>query len=258
MNYIPENELGWFKKKICLKSKSVDEISGSSIGIFSKILILVISGWAIVTTILAIVNYVTILKEPNNDQNLSNGWCITMLILNGSLLIASIIIFFIVLLSFKSDSDKKKAMKTSMQDSKGEGAVEGALVASVKASSEVIEATAKAAATFASQNVRLEQEEAIKLGKGVLEAGIKAGNAAVGPAAQRATNAVNAASANGQLDAIAAGAAVAFNDAGKPQIGNLLGTPSSTAAAGSAAMADPPAAGRVSFADLSQFSGLSE
>jgi hypothetical protein len=209
MSYIPIEELGYFKKKICLKSKSVDEVSGSSFGPGTKVIIIVISTWAIVTTILSIISYVNILKEPDSDEKLADGWCISMIVLNGSLLIASIIIFFVVILSFKGDSDKKKAVIETINGSKEAGAVEGALVASLQASNDVINATAIAAAQYAFQNsaAALGSDEARRLGSGALTAGFTAGNAIAGSAAQRATSAVGAAAANGTLNMAAAAAA---------------------------------------------------
>jgi hypothetical protein len=234
MSYVPRENLGFFAKKICFKKKSIDEITGSSIGKFSKSLIILISVWAIITTILSIISYVNILREPDTDEKLSDGWCITMLVFNGGLLIASTIILFVVILSFKSDSNKKEAVLETINSSEGDGATKGALVASVQVTNPVIIATATAAAEFAFQNSAavLGPDVARKLGTGALDAGFKAGNAAVRSAVGEATDAVATAVANGTLDRAnaAATAAANFQNAGNPRTGNLLPDPSSAAA----------------------------
>ena len=64
---------------------------------FVKVIIIVIAIFVIITTVSNIVAYSVILKNPEDEQNISSAWCIAMAVINGLLLVAAVAIIVLII-----------------------------------------------------------------------------------------------------------------------------------------------------------------
>ena len=71
-----------------------------------KFVILVICVFVIITTISNIVAYSVILNNPEDEQNISTAWCITMAVVNGLLTLFALYVIFLVIKSLVSKDSK--------------------------------------------------------------------------------------------------------------------------------------------------------
>jgi hypothetical protein len=225
-------DLNLFEKTVCLKSAAIKNLNISGISIFWKIVIIAVLVWAIVTTAVNIAAYVKILQEPDNVQNLSSSWCIAMLIFNGCLFLVSLTLIIVVGISFKRESDAKKAVQIQETAVMSQGAAMGAAVgaaAAVESTAAAVGAAAGNATATAVMNLTGNQEAAAAAGRQAQAAAV---NTALNPSTtQAATQAAVAAATNvassGNLET-AANASVRTVATGGT-LGRILTQPSSTA-----------------------------
>jgi hypothetical protein len=229
MSYTFKENLNMFEKAVCTKSTPLNKLSLSSIGIGWKIAIIFVLVWAIVTTCVNLAAYAKILKEPDNEQNLSSSWCIAMLIFNGCLLIVSFLLIIVIGMSFKKESDAKKAVGNVVDAAKGQGAAEGAAVGAVAALQSAAPDVAKAAgdnAATAVMNITGDNTTAEAAGRAAYAAALNTANSSQTTAAatSAAVNVTSAAVSNGVLDNAAAAVATSTASAtGVPAIRGSLG-----------------------------------
>lgn len=207
-----KSNLNMFERTVCLKSAALKNLNISGISIFWKIVIIAVLAWAIVTTAVNMAAYAKILNEPDNDQNLSSAWCIAMLIFNGCLLLVSITLIVIVGISFKRESDAKKAVQIQetavMSQGAAMGAAAGASAAALSVGQSISKEAGDAAAT-AVMNSTNDPNLATAVAKQVQAAAI---NTAMNPtttatATQAAVTVANNASSSGNLETVANAAA---------------------------------------------------
>lgn len=230
MNYNFKENLNMFEQAVCLKSTPLKDLSISSISIFWKIAILFVLVWAVVTTAVNIAAYAKILNTPDDKQDLSSAWCIAMLIFNGCLLLVSLLLIVIVILSFKKESDAKKAVQTTVKGEKKIAAAEGAAVGASEAAKVVTMTAVKAAADAAAtavMNSTGDSAAATNAAKVVFAAGVTAGTSpdTTAAATTAAINSATTAANSGNLQGAANAAVSGSTSAARGTLGGILSMP---------------------------------
>jgi hypothetical protein len=210
MSYNFKENLNMFEQAVCLKSTPLKDLSLSSISIFWKIVILFVLVWAIVTTAVNIAAYAKILNSPDDKQDLSSSWCIAMLIFNGCLLLVSLLLVIVVILSFKKESDAKKAVQMTVKGAEKIAAAEGAAVGTEAGLRTVAEPVAtnigNLVATTAVNN-GVDLDTARNMGKSAFSSVINSmtNPNTINTAATAAINSASEAAESGTLDVVARG-----------------------------------------------------
>jgi hypothetical protein len=157
--------------------KGFAKLANGGFSTFIKIMILVVTFYVICISITNVAAYAYILRRPDDQQNVTKTWCITLIVLNIILAILALAIHIIVIISFFRKGGQKIAevVDASEKDGINRGVKMAAQVSAAREAEKAkiqsiedgnSESTAKATAdaTFRREYIKTLQEIQAKMG----------------------------------------------------------------------------------------------
>lgn len=110
MNF-QSNVISAFRSAGSQTKATFGKLANGGFSTFVKILILVITFYVICIAATNIAAYAYILRRPGNDSEISDTWCVTLIVMNVIMLLASLAIHIITIVSFfRKGGDKIAAV----------------------------------------------------------------------------------------------------------------------------------------------------
>jgi hypothetical protein len=226
-NYNFKENLNVFERFICTKGTPFNKISLSTIGGPTRYGIIFLLLIVITACIMNIIANFEIYNKPDQEQNISNAYCIALLVFNFIVLVLSLVLGFYVIKSFWTDSEKDKLVKGALREAEGKGAKEGAAIGVAAAIDTIINNVPPAIAAAAASQVKRDggsDVEATSAGRTLAATAAAAINQAVSGATAAAITAAVSSASNESLEADATASVSAMPSALGSAMPSALGS----------------------------------